>query len=491
MPPAMNFWDWLVHSGLTPNTAASYYKPGGGASQSEFENAIRTAITNLNYASDPTASNTFFDYLLSQGAISGQTSYYMRGVGALTQRDIDDVVRAAGSFYASGGGAATNLDSPFGGRSLNNIPGKPEVWKVGGATYLVYMAPGTEADPVYMAWKATSEEAVQSFFGPGQGIVYDRNLTDAAFAAAGVLNFGSTSEIPPGAKDPFASWSSIIDVQAQTQPWILDSDYKALMAMSLVEGRPLTDAEIQTTRWWKTHTRAEREWMKLYHSDPLTAGQRLRDEQSRVRQIITQAGGGTAISNALVEFMAGKLTMGKWSDTYLADQIRALVDPYSGVTLDAELAARKDRTSVDSTQDQESEVRTLLHTWLGPAFGEWSNSEIARIAGTFRNDPDAQTNFVEQLKDQRLALLPEYTDRNISYQAIANTWKQFWMGQWGENPDEKDPLFLTVLRNNDIDESAKLMRREGLSRGIGKVTTDLSQAGLQLGNSERRPITIG
>lgn len=378
-------------------------------------------------------------------------------------------------------------DDAFKGQKLNNVPGRPEVWKVGKSVYLVYMVPGTEADPVYMAWAATGPEDVQSWFGPGKDIVYDRELTPAEWRAMGAVNFGSTDEIPPGAENPFAGWAQTLRVEAASQPWILDDDYQRLMAMARIEGRGLTDAELASTQWWKKHTAAERRWMITYHGDPSTAAQMMDDKKLQITQAIQAAGGGQRVSQAIINYMAAEAVQGRWTDTYLNSQIRALTDRTSGIAIDPGLAGLNIGT-VGQTTEGEDVVRQLLSTWLGPAFGQWDQAEIKRIAGTFRNDPDAQRAFEESLKDQRLAMFPEYTDRETSYAAIANTWKNWWLGQWGEMPDEKDNLFIDVMKRNDLTESGKILRKEGLSRGVAKVRADLSQAGISLGGSERNPV---
>jgi len=486
---AMDFWDWLAQPGGLIIGNAAQYRPGGTEyNQTAVAHALRTAIAALKTASDKTAALQFYTRLKTAGGLvaTDNPAVWAAGQGG----DIEHLIAMAAQRLTAGGTTGDPTKAGWAGQTLNSVPGKPEVWNVAGSgVFLVYMVPGTEADPVYMSWAGTSMADVQSWFGPGKTPVYNRQLTGAQYRAMGVVSFGTTDEIPPGAKDPFATWADVIRVQADTQPWILDQDYKRLMAMAAVEGRELTEAEIATTTWWKTHNAAQRQWMILFHGDAQTAQVRIKDTEAAVRKAIMDAGGGTPTAG-IVSFMAGKLVRGDWSETYLRNQITALTDPAAGIRVDAELAKRKDAVAVGDTQAKEDVVREALSTWLGPAFGEWSDAEIKRVAGQIRNDPDAEMNFIEQLKDQRMALFPGYTDRNQSYAAIANTWKQWWIGQWGQNPDEKDPLFITVLKNNDMEESAKLLRKEGLARGNAKVASSLSQAGLQLGTSERRPTLV-
>jgi hypothetical protein len=348
------------------------------------------------------------------------------------------------------------------------------VWKVGGKSLLVYMVPGTEDDPVYMSWEVPNESTLEEFFGPDQTPVYNREISQQEYDNLGVLDFGSTNELNNFSEDPFAGWAAEVEMQASTQPWIMDEDYQALMAQAVLEGRDITQAEIQTTSWWQDHTAAERSWMETYHGDPATAEQILADNRQLVRDLLTEAGAGTEVDESVINYMADKFSHGTWSRTYLNGQISALTDPSSPDTIDSEMNDALDLSSVGTTNVAEDTVRSLLHTWLGPAFGDWDNAEISRIAGLIRNDPTYEARFVEQLKDERLALLPEYGDREMSYQAVSNTWKQWWMGQWGEAADEKSDLFMKVLKNNDMAESGKLLRSEGLKRGVKKVVDDFS-----------------
>lgn len=372
------------------------------------------------------------------------------------------------------------------GQSLNNVPGTPEVWKVGSNVYLVYTVPGTEDDPVHMAWLVPSRDDLVAMFGPDQPVVYNRVVTDAEFQSQGVLTFGTTDEIPATEKDPFSTWEDEMAMQAQTQPWILDDDYQALMAMALVEGRALTTSEIQTTNWWKTHNAAQRQWMTLYHGDPQEAERYVEEARRNVESQIRDQGGGTNADPALVDFIATKVAQGDWTQAYATQQIKAATDPYSNYQVDEELAPLVAAHPLDQTNNEEDTVRSLLNTWLGPAFGNWSESEIQRWAGLLRNDPNKEGELVESLKDQRMALLPGYTDRNLSYQSIANTWRQFFIGQWGQNPDETSDLWLKVLKNNDTELSGQLLRQEGINQGVAKVVADLNkQSVANVGGSVR------
>lgn len=401
-------------------------------------------------------------------------------------------IKAGWTITTSASGSTdTAATTATGGQSLNNIGGTPEVWKVGTTSFLVYTVPGTEDDPVYIAWEVPSDSDLQSFFGPDQPIVYNKQITEAAYNALGVLEFGSTDELVNTSEDPFSTWANDMEMLSQTQPWILDADYQALVAMSIMEGRELTQAELATTDWWQNHSAAQREWMVILHGDPSTADQKLADAKLVVSDLLTAAGAGADPGEELVAALAMNWVSGNWTQTYLQNQVTALTDPFSGIAVDAGIADLVPDAELTQTISAEDTVRDLLHTWLGPMFGAWDDAEIARIAGDIRNDPNAEQKFIESLKDQRMALFPEYSDRELSYAAISNTWRQWWMGQWGQAPDENSDLWMTVLKNNDTASSGKLLRAEGINQGVGKVLQDFSGQTVRQTSSERNPIFNG
>lgn len=81
----MNFWQWLVHVGLIQGNWNSYasgiHVDGKPMTPDEYAHALRTAINNLQYASDPTARAEFFRRLQEAGglAASDDLSYYIDG----------------------------------------------------------------------------------------------------------------------------------------------------------------------------------------------------------------------------------------------------------------------------------------------------------------------------------------------------------------------------------------------------------------------------
>ncbi len=66
-------------------------------------------------------------------------------------------------------------------------------------------------------------------------------------------------------------------------------------------------------------------------------------------------------------------------------------------------------------------------------------------------------------------MYPEYTDPELTYQDIASPWRGFGSQIWGQQMDETSDVFQQLIKMNDTVEGGKLLRKEGMSRGIGAV----------------------
>ncbi len=350
-----------------------------------------------------------------------------------------------------------------------------ELWNVDGNWIMVRMVPGTEGDPIYMSWTIPDDEVLASYFPPGIDPLADKELTAAEVAGMGVLPFGTVYELIDYNYDPFVAWLDQYETQAKTQPWILDEDYKTMAAMAAMEGRALSDSEIEQTTWYSTHSDGEKEWMKISNSNPVEAQRRIDDNRSRARNELEDAGVNNAPED-LVWWMADQVTTGLWSIQYYSDQLIAISDPASSIAIDSDFAAQIAGFDLDTTRDEEQTVRDELTKWLGPNFGGWNEDAIGDWAGKIRNDPDALIALSDVLSAQRVALFPEYADRTLTYEDIAGPWRTFWRQAWGESPDETDGLFTTVVRNNDAVENGKILTQEGISRDIQKVNLDVANS---------------
>ena len=289
---------------------------------------------------------------------------------------------------------------------------------------------------------------------------------------------GNTDQLSADIDHPFASFTDTLRTQIQVAPWLADNEAIALLAESAVEGRTVTDAEWQTTTWWKEHTEAEREWLRTYNSDPATATQLITDTQLSVQNSL-QAAGVSNAPDALVDWVSNKFVSGQWSEAYTSEQIGLFADPYAQGTRDTEFENYLSSTAisgVDRTTQREREVEELFNTWLGPTLGNLTDSEKAEIAGRMRDDPDYKDTLVDSLKQSRLAAFSNYTNPELTYQDIARPWRNLTTSVWGQTADETQGWWQEMVKSNDFTTAQTTLREKGLENNIAQVTQDATGA---------------
>jgi peptidoglycan hydrolase-like protein with peptidoglycan-binding domain len=371
------------------------------------------------------------------------------------------------------------------GASKLLLPGNAGLWyntstKQWFVVYKVPKAKGQET-PVYTSWLIETDNDLEALVGPDKTAAPNWEGTTAQMTAIGVVNFGGSDEMRRFDNiegDPFDTWVEDYATLAAVRPWILEPDWIELSVQAAMEREDgqVSLEEIQSTNWWKDHTVAERTWMETENGDPAEAIRLMEDNRTKFKNQLNDAG-VTNVTDAMVNFMADKVTTGTWSVEKLTGQVAAISDPWSVDTVDSELLEYMAAKDFDPMQTREGEedVRELLKEWLGPVYGQWSEKDIAEAAGVMRNDPaSGETNLIERLKDQRLAAYGNYADRNLSYESIARPWRTVTESVWGEPVDDTDETFQKVLRDNDADESAKLLRKTGFDRGYDRVVNKVS-----------------
>lgn len=364
-------------------------------------------------------------------------------------------------------------------QQLNQVPPNLEVWRVDGrSTYLVRLVPDTDP-PIPLVWGVTSSEDGEALGIDG----YDRELTSEEFYKTGPIRSGTSRELLNTTEDPWQVIQSNYETEVKVKPWLADDEVLAKWLGAALEGRSLTEAELQGTDWWRTHTESERQWLALNASDPATAEQLIDDNRTRVADMFRSAGIDNA-SEDLIQTVADRWTTGAWSQIYATKQIELLSDPNLAGTLDPALTRLDD--GLDTTRQGEDEVENMLTTWLGPNHG-WGDDHIAGWASKLRQDPDARLELEDVLKRHRLALYPEYENANLTYEDIAAPWRGVFQQQWGQLPDESDALFQKVVRLNDRAQAEKVLREEGLKRGnqtvANRLLSDLQVFGGQVRRS--------
>ena len=458
-------WQWLVDEGLIEGEAPYYIN--GEAAPEEVNRAISIAYR----AANDEQRRKIVDMAWASGSMEGQKEYWYDD----HSRDVQDFAAAYSGVRVDEEtiGTANESDPRFG------IAGGAELWKNTdtGEIFIIYMVPGTEDDPVYLRYSVPSEADAQSFFGPDQPVIYTRQITSAHALWTDTIDFGSSDDIANTSANPFDSWASTLEVESLSQPWMLDQDYQNLLAMSVIEGRELTEAEIHSTEWWRGHTEAERAWMDVYHSDPSEAQRRIDDNRQAQTNMFRDAG-LTGFNEELTNFFADKVTRGEWSVEYAMHELEKLADPYfENEAMDEGLAVFMEDNSIDLGQsvDEEQRVRDIVTKWLGPNFGNWDENVISDWAARLRNEDEAEEYLIEELKNQKDAMFPGY-NRESDFNTIAQPWRSMASSVWGFTPQMDDEVLNGIIKANDADQAAQTLRTTGLDRGYDRVVNDLSAA---------------
>ncbi len=346
------------------------------------------------------------------------------------------------------------------------LPGKPEIWEVDGVAHVVHFVPGYDP-PVPMLWRIESQELLESYFGDNP-VAFDTVVTQADVDAAGGLGFGISDEVIINGANPFLGWVSQFERELEVMPWLADPEVAALYASSWLEGRDPSEGELASLDWFQNKSAGEQQWIALQASQPVTAEQKLAANRMSVRNIMEQSGIG-APPDQFVNFLADQWTMGLWTETKMMNQIALFADPTKDGMKDAEASDLLAGNPLDTTQDRVKYVGDQVRKWLGPVYGEWTDNQIQDWAGKLRNDPDAKDQFLTELSRQRMAVMPEYENPDLTYEDIAQPWRNYGFSKWGQAMDESSDTFQKMLTLNDTAQAGQLLREEGLNTGVKKV----------------------
>ena len=380
----------------------------------------------------------------------------------------------------TGGGQITNTVFT----QFNNIPENGLLWDVGGSFYIVYEVPGSngevyDGNPVYLAYELKDNDLFSAgLLSQGETAPQPNARMDQAFFDSIAIVTGNTDQLSAEIDNPFASFVETITEQSQVAPWITDPEMLSLIAEAAVEGRTVSDAEWQTTNWYRTHSESEREWLRTYYEDPSTAAQSITDGQIAIANAL-QASGVSNAPEALVNWLADKFVTGQWTQNYTTEQISLFADPYATGKRDTDFESYLTSTAitgVDRTSQREAEVRDLYAQYLGPVLGKVTDSEAAEIAGRLRNDPDFKDQLIAGLKQSRLAAFSNYTNPELTYEDIARPWRNLTASIWGQSADETQGWWQEMVKTNDFAKAEETLRTKGLELDVTQVTQDASTA---------------
>ena len=391
------------------------------------------------------------------------------------EQPIDNDDNDDGSIDTSFGAGSTSFSS-WSGRDKGKIPSGAEYWNVNGEYYIVYFIPGSGV-PVYYD---SSLEDLKNLFGPVEFPEVEASIkSPSSDQWSKAIRFGNSLELAdPNVYDPTQSpWVSFIDTvakEAAIRPWLANEEMVELLAEATLEGRTVTDAEWQSTEWWRGSTQAQRDWLLLAQSGsgdfasdlPADALAKIEDDKLVVNNLMQQMGINNP-SDELVAWVSEKLTTGDWTPTYVDEQIKVLADPTLDADMDTDLSdfITSGEIDYDTTRAGESQVKRLVKEYLGPVFGgNIADSQINKWAGMLRNDPDAEIQIKETMLNMKKGLFGEYNDE-LTYEEIAAPWRGFTTNTWGGTVDETSTLFQDVVKANDVTVANKLLFDAGLKDG--------------------------
>ena len=381
---------------------------------------------------------------------------------------------------------------------FNNIPEGADLVDVDGKLYLKYAVPGAgslyQGSTIFMFYEVKDNDPVKAgIVTDAQDWVVNSYLTDDDLDKMGVMA-GNSADLPGNdplgnPPHPFTSFAENLATEAQIAPWILDPDSVALIAEAALEGREVSVAEWSGTNWYNKHSKSEREWLKEYYRDPLTAKQKANDYKLRVENVMEAAGisGGydtetnqeLGVPSALSSYIANRWVTGSWSETEANEQISLFADPFKSGVRDSEFTTWIETAGVgglNRTAEQEDRVRQIYTQWLGPVFGKLSDEEVAEKAGRMRNNPDYEAALIESLKTSRLALFPKYTNTELTYDDIVTPWRGMTEIVWGQMADETEGWWQDMVAGNDYEAGQTVLREKGLEQNVGQVTVSATQA---------------
>ena len=352
---------------------------------------------------------------------------------------------------------------------FNGLPGQPEVWldSDSGKVYMVYFPPGIEP-PVPLLYHVPNEDVLKSYFGD-KPMGYDKQFTHDQFLKMGAVTWGTTDAIADTTGDPWAGFVERMDRAAAVMPWLDDPDIFQVVAAAYVEGRDVQDWEFESSDWWQTHSEAERAWVKKLATNPKTAEQDLADYAQKVSELYRNYG-IFDVPDQVSTYIRDKWASGQWSSSQSLEQIRLSLGLDSTATIDQGLSKMTGGVGgAGQVTNYQAEIRDLYDTWIGPAYAP-DDESIQRWSNQFALSPDAgRQALIDQLRQQRLSLFPEYTNPNSTYRDIAAPWKSYVGGIWGTTPDDTDAEFQSMLRLNDASAISKKAREVGLNRDYDLV----------------------
>lgn len=325
--------------------------------------------------------------------------------------------------------------------------------------------------------EAQMESYMQQLVNKGIGRVYDEKNEFLADKGVGDLeqyvyldmSFTQFDQaIEEHGTNALSNVVKILKERKNAAPWFDDENYlNELATWYMKHGE-------QGLSLWKLST--HKQWLKENGYDPRTVdawqeytdstesfNEKIANYKEQLRDIV-QAKGGTLSEDAL-EYAATEWAWGRWTAAKASNQVKLAVDSAEGGEQDAGFGAVLEGEGNIETVLQEDTVRADLEMWLPSSL--ISNYDVKELAGKYRTINGFRESFIEELKDDRVAMYGGY-DRDISWKRILQGKKAMAAQVWGidiSNIKDDDAAILKMITDNDPSKEAEYLRGIGLERG--------------------------
>ena len=177
------------------------------------------------------------------------------------------------------------------------------------------------------------------------------------------------------------------------------------------------------------------------------------------------------------------VTTGQFTETYANFQILGLADDSKDIPIDSKVTDWLDgKGQLSKTKEGYAVVQNTFYKWLGPLYGQLESGYQAELAGEFRNAGSREEGLAllnARAKEIRKSIFPtSMYDENLTYEDIAQPWRNFTFSILGERISESSAVWLDILKTNDQTTATQLTTIYGLNNNNNKVldtvTDDLS-----------------
>ena len=341
--------------------------------------------------------------------------------------------------------------------------------------------------------KASREAQIESYMRQlekqGIGRVYDEHNTFLADKGTGDLQqyvyldmtFTQFDQaIEEHGTNALANVVNMLKKRKNAAPWFNDDNYlNELATWYIKHGEDgLTYWKASTHKQWLTENgydpRTVDAWQE-YTDSSSSFNEKIANYKEQLRDIV-QSKGGTMSEEAL-EYAATEWAWGRWNAAKASNQVKLAVDSAEGGTQDAAFGAVLEGKGNIETVLQEDTVRADLEMWLPSSLINSGNYDIKELAGKYRTINGFRESFIEELKDDRVAMYGGY-DRDISWKRILQGKKATASQVWGidmSNIKDDDAAIVHMVTKNEPDKEAEYLRGVGLDRGYQGTLTAMAK----------------